>query len=223
MHRAFSLIELLVVIAIVAALAGMLMPMLGQVKRQAQSLSCLSAQRQLGIACAAYAQDWDGRVARVATTLPSSSDAFWFGLIAPLLDHAPDLDGVATSHTTLYTAVKLRGLRTPTWGCPRWRTSRHFIDSSTCTGLGMNPTLDRPVSTATNYHKPAGASSRDFLINTITLTSQRMLLGDSCAFFIHCNNGLDFNVRSGVGNPAGDPDRHDQRANYIFVDLHATT
>jgi len=59
---AFTLLELLVVMAIIAALAAMLLPVLGRARESGRSAVCISNLRQIGVALQLYVQDNQNRL-----------------------------------------------------------------------------------------------------------------------------------------------------------------
>src|SRR5262245_33710611 len=58
-RRGFTLLELLVVIAILALLAGLLFPVLAQVRETARQTRCRSNLRQIGLAIVMYREDYN--------------------------------------------------------------------------------------------------------------------------------------------------------------------
>ncbi|HZP82669.1 MAG TPA: DUF1559 domain-containing protein, partial [Chthonomonadaceae bacterium] len=81
-HVGFTLIELLVVIAIIAILAAILFPVFAQAREKARQVTCLSNQKQLGLALNMYVQDYDERLPNV--TWYDSYDAAenWIGSLS---------------------------------------------------------------------------------------------------------------------------------------------
>jgi prepilin-type processing-associated H-X9-DG protein len=57
---AFTLVELLVVIGIIAILVAVLLPSIGAARAQARTIQCQSNERQLFLACVAFATDHKG-------------------------------------------------------------------------------------------------------------------------------------------------------------------
>ncbi|GIV18999.1 MAG: hypothetical protein KatS3mg023_0750 [Armatimonadota bacterium] len=108
-RTAFTLIELLVVIAIIAILAAILFPVFAQAREKARAASCLSNQKQLGIACSMYVQDWDG-------ILPGLAWGRWVG---PVDDPATGPNYWAQ----MSPYIKNNGI----WDCPSAPIGEYYI------------------------------------------------------------------------------------------------
>ncbi len=57
----FTLLELLIVISIISILAGLMFPLVMAARERARRTVCMNNLRQIAVAIAMYANDWDGR------------------------------------------------------------------------------------------------------------------------------------------------------------------
>jgi prepilin-type N-terminal cleavage/methylation domain-containing protein/prepilin-type processing-associated H-X9-DG protein len=92
-ERGFTLIELLVVIAIIAILAAILFPVFAQARDKARSVTCLSNQKQLGLALMMYTQDYDEKIIPYRNVgmeqwMGDVQWGFWYNTITPYLKNS---------------------------------------------------------------------------------------------------------------------------------------
>ncbi|MBC8137266.1 MAG: DUF1559 domain-containing protein [Fibrella sp.] len=109
-RRAFTLIELLVVIAIIAILAAILFPVFAQAREKARQSTCLSNEKQLGLAILGYVQDYDETFPPANVPSPPSALAgttnprlHWYALVEPYVKggyNRTDASSVVSGSTT---------------------------------------------------------------------------------------------------------------------------
>ena len=115
---AFTLIELLVVIAIIAILAAILFPVFAQAREKARSISCLSNQKQIGLAVLMYVQDFDETLPWAAYNPVGQSLTMWYDLVEPYVKSG-------TAGTFNQTAGPAARKNATFWQCPSFNPNSY--------------------------------------------------------------------------------------------------
>lgn len=135
-RNGFTLVELLVVIGIIALLISVLLPALSAARRQAGSVKCLAALREIGNALALYSTEqkgyWpvavhaEGTVPGLLPPIPGqplgSNERRWPDLIAKYVTRNQNVTNAAG-----ITEIRRNSI---IWGCPEWTKSLDFNETN---------------------------------------------------------------------------------------------
>lgn len=231
----FTLIELLVVIAIIAILAAILFPVFAQVREKARTTSCLSNEKQLGLAFAQYNQDYDEKMPNgVNWYFPGGNG--WASQIYPYVksvsvfrcaddtaisvvsyaynsnNTAPDGTTVNSYAIAMYNAPAKTVLLAEVQGNYAWGYSVSTPPS--------DPTSDGYVGTGNTAESPAGYGVNGWGNTTINLNGQGTWTSPRSLLWA---TGYLRNTSAAerASNYAQANGRHQQGANYLMADCHA--
>ena len=247
-RRAFTLVELLVVIGIIAVLIAILMPALGNARRQARTVRCLANLKQVGSAFFMYSQVYKGAwpVAvhdLTGTHIPIDQERRWSDMLAEFVSGS---DVKMTNIRDLATVRRSSVL----WGCPEWDYTDNFVpglfEQDVRNGYGMNyyPSYWDDFDLWNQAYITAGRG-RYVRQNRWTRPSQRALVLDSITHIVAApptfdsNTGrwfpFDFNGGSGIFGSLYVEARHARKGaskketyhnkslNALYCDGHAET
>lgn len=196
--RAFTLVELLSVIVIIAILAGLILPLLGRFRAQANAGKCMSNLRQMGVAFRLYAADNRGFLPAVSkhasadTTKGSiNTKGAWQVEISPYFGREMKQNVQADSNDADYQAQ-----------CPDFTITSANVVSR---GYGMNDKLtSRGMVKALTDSASQSTYSYNFRVRETEIVAPAVTILTADSDTLVC----------------GFVARHGERANCLFVDGH---
>ncbi len=245
---AFTLIELLVVIAIIAILAAILFPVFAKAREKARQITCVSNEKQIGLAFLQYMSDYDStapfhRVVNNDADFWTARMLTWKDLVYPYIKNG----GYSYNNGVPYSTQGQSGV----FACPsngaQWSKAINFgfAGTSGTAGTGNGDETSRfPRSYAVNYYagcnelglqangtcKPfwpavgdtSGPGNESILqspANTIAVTETRTPLNDVNPYYLTYECTSDGADSSTSG--LSDIMNHSGFVNAVFFDGHA--
>lgn len=200
--KGFTLIELLVVIAIIAILAAILFPVFAKAREKARAISCMSNEKQIGLASMMYVEDYDEVFPKARN---HAGGPWWFQLYYPYVKSTGVFKCPSLANNGDYPADT--GID-PVLNIPRNQL-----------GYGMN------IGTrAGNYHDGFGYYEGDgkpwVPLASITAPADTILTGDINVYtgnFLY----LVYSVTNAAATNYPPSKLHIEGGNYSFADGHA--
>jgi prepilin-type N-terminal cleavage/methylation domain-containing protein/prepilin-type processing-associated H-X9-DG protein len=241
-RRAFTLIELLVVIAIIAILAAMLLPALAKAKQKALQASCVSNQRQWGLALQMYSNDNNNGIPRdgmgVAGTYgagDSKQQNAWFNLLPeyvaekPLSFYTGGGSGPvsATDAQKNSSSIPFPGGVGKIYSCPGAKMSSSDFGTLNGTGAGADGFFSMAMNIDLKKKDAAGAN---FAYPTMPKLTSLQKLSDTVFLFDSVfspgsevvNGSPQYNSVNPANRWHSFASRHSLGGNIAFLDGHTT-
>ena len=231
----FTLIELLVVIAVIAIIVAILFPAYASARERARSITCISNEKQIGLAILAYVQDYDEAYFQMPYYDPSYSPP---NFCTP---------GSGDCPTYYWSDVLMPYVKSPgVFACPNngdalYGTASYFLPGH------VDPASGAPAQYRVTYSINEPAFNLDFAnghesrhVSYFDAPAEVALVGDGrFGWSYHsCQKGTDSKYHSywdqstgpfwGYGdftgpldNPVGSETHHRGATNFVYADGHA--
>jgi len=229
----FTLTELMIALAIVAALLAIVLPVFTSARGRARQASCLSNQRQLGVALLAYVQDADDQAPTglSPTTLFAGRlplNTAWAGRIYPYV-RSPDVFRCPADGTPAVTGAGTLAEYAVSYGLNRNLSDSVSADTTTATAPSRTALLfEVTQSAACVTLEDEGLSVSATRVSPVGNGVDGTLLGWTRAintpgndsFALYETGRMDNSVHGTHDDYRGRKGRHGGGANYLALDGH---